>query len=74
MTKVAQTRLQQVVDRLFAELYGQPLGDWIADQRDEGVSWRTIEKELYANTGGLIDVSHPTLISWYGDTPEEGAA
>lgn len=63
---MADTKLHRMTDRLFAELYGQPLGDWVTDCRDEGMTWRRIEKELYAKTGGAIDVSHPTLIAWYG--------
>ena len=70
---MAQTKLQQVVDRLFCELYGQPLGEWIADQRDEGTPWRRVEKELYAKTDGLIDVSFPTLIAWYGAVDSDAA-
>lgn len=65
------TQLQQVVDRLFAELHGQPLADWIADRREDGMSWRRIEKELFAKAG--IDVSHITLMNWHRDDVE-GAA
>jgi hypothetical protein len=68
-----QTRMQRVVDGLFAQLYGQPLGEWIADQREAGASWRLIEKELYVKTDGVVDVSHPTLIAWYGDRDEDRA-
>ena len=68
-----QTKLQTVVDRLFAELHGQPLSDWVADMRDQGASWRFIEKELYAKTGGSIDVSHITLMAWHRDGSEDAA-
>ena len=67
---MAQTKLHQITDRLFAELYGQPLGAWVADRRGEGMTWRRIENELFAKTDGSIYVSHPTLIAWYGDTAD----
>lgn len=71
---MAQTKLHQVTERLFAELYGQPLGDWVADRREEGMTWRRVEKELFSKTEGAVDVSHPTLIAWYGDAEREPAA
>ena len=69
---MAQTKLHQITDRLFAELYGQPLGEWVSDRREAGATWRRIEKELFAKTDGAVDVSHPTLIAWYGDADRAG--
>jgi hypothetical protein len=71
---VQQTKLQQVIDRLFAELYGQPLGDWVRDLREQGTPWRRIEKELFAKTNGAVDVSHATLVTWYGDVDSKVVA
>lgn len=64
---MTRTKLRLMTERYFAELHGQPLGEWIADRREEGMTWRQVEKELYSKTDAAVDVSHPTLIAWYGD-------
>lgn len=66
------TKLQEVCSRLFAELHGYPLEDWIADQRDQGNSWRTIARNLSETTAGAIDVTFVTLQSWHRN--DEAAA
>lgn len=43
---------------------GYPLGDWIADRRDAGVSWRQIALELRDRTDGVVDLPVATLINW----------
>lgn len=55
---------------------GYPLGDWVADQRDEPdvVPWRSISYELHSRTGGVIDLPPQTLLNWYGDRDREAVA
>ena len=50
--------------RLASHLLGQPVGDWIADRRDTGRSWRLIARDLHEQTGGAVDVTHETLRAW----------
>lgn len=58
------TEYQSVVSALFTDRHGQPVEDWIADQRDAGMSWRKVARGLYELTGGLVDVTPQTLINW----------
>ena len=59
------SKLREVTERLFAEVQGYPLSDWVADRRDTGASWRQIERELRDECG--IELSNVTLMNWYGD-------
>lgn len=61
------SQLFKAVTGLFAAQHGQPLGDWVAERRSERMSWRRISDLLREESGGAIDVSHVTLIAWYGD-------
>lgn len=51
-----------------------PLGDWIADRREQGVPWRVVSAELRERTGGALDLPAQTLVNWYGDLDREPAA
>lgn len=66
------SKLREVAERLFAEVKGQPLGDWIAGQRAAGKSWRAIARDLDNEIG--VDLTDVTLINWYGDSDREPAA
>lgn len=75
--KVSERR--KLVERLYRQLTGEELPDWVAGQRDpttsEGrVSWRRIAADLYEQHD--IEVTDVTLINWYADAIEqrEGAA
>lgn len=59
---------------LFAQLQGQPLEDWIADQRDAGKSLRAIAAELSDLTDGAVEVSPQTVLNWHWSAQQEGAA
>ena len=48
----------------FKDRNGVTLEQWIQFQRDAGVPWRTIPHRLANITGGLIDVSHQTVMNW----------
>lgn len=37
----------------------------VSDLRDEGRSWESIARELWAVTAGKIDVTGQTVRSWY---------
>lgn len=55
---------RRLAEALFEDRYGQPLADWIADQKDDGHTWRVVARNLRELTGGLLDVSPQTLINW----------
>jgi hypothetical protein len=59
------TKLQETTERLFQQLAGVPLADWIADQRAAGKSWRQLERDLRLEYD--LELTNVTLISWYGD-------
>lgn len=46
--------------------HGYPLADWVADQRDNGKSWRVICIEIRDATDGHLDLPPQTLLNWYG--------
>ena len=56
---------RQLASALFAQLVGQPLEDWVADCRDEGMSWRQIAIRFE----GMTDVflTDQTFVNWFGD-------
>jgi hypothetical protein len=43
---------------------GQPLADFLADQREAGLSWKEIAKQLASLTDGVVDVSWMTVKRW----------
>lgn len=50
--------------KLAALILGQPVHEWIADRRDEGVTWRRLPGLLCEVTQGQIDVTDQTLRHW----------
>ena len=67
------TSMQRLAEQAFETKVGVPLGDYVRRSHAAGGSWRTIAREVREATGGLVDVTHVTLINWYGDG-ERGAA
>ena len=65
------TKLRDLAERLFAELAGYPLADWIADRRDQGKSWRQIERDLRDEYD--IELTNVTLLAWYGAATSDAA-
>ena len=59
---------RRIAEALFEDRHGQPLTDWIADQKDDGLTWRAVARNLRDLTGGIIDVAPQTLINWLQDT------
>lgn len=59
---------RRIAEALFEDRHGQPLTDWIADQKDDGLTWRAVARNLRTLTGGIIDVAPQTLINWLQDT------
>jgi len=53
----------QLADVLWADRYGYPLGDWVAERREQGSSWRHISEEIKARTS--VEITHATLINWF---------
>ena len=51
---------------LHTSPHGYPLGDWVADQRHAGRSWRAISNQLRDVTDDVIDLPAQTLLNWYG--------
>jgi hypothetical protein len=64
---------RRIAEALFEDRHGQPLSDWIADQKDAGLTWRAIARQLRDLTGGLLDVAPQTLINWQADHREPAA-
>jgi hypothetical protein len=56
--------LETPTQRLATLLLGQPVRDWIAEQRENGRSWRTIANDLKARTNGQVDVTHEAIRGW----------
>lgn len=64
------TVAQKLADKLFEQLVGQPLQDWIDDQRQAGQSWYAVADAFYEVTG--VRISHMTLVAW-SDAGSEAA-
>ena len=59
---------------LAGNLVGQPIGDWIAERRAAGASWRQIARDLNAATGGRIRATHETVRNWSRPATSKDAA
>ena len=54
-----------MVDRYLRDhSVGQPLADFLKDQRDSGRTWKEIADGLAETTDGVIVVSWETLRQW----------
>ncbi len=51
--------------RLADHLIRGGLDAFVAKQRGDGHSWRTISVQLYNITKGQVDVTETTLRNWY---------
>lgn len=52
--------------RRLADLHlGGKLDEFVQTRRVEGRSWRLIERDLYLETDGLVEVAFETLRNWY---------
>jgi hypothetical protein len=56
-----QTPLAQLIETKI----GRPLAEYVADARNAGKDWRTIARDIQAETG--VRVSWETLRSWCTD-------
>lgn len=50
--------------KLATLMLRRPVGEWITDARNRGLSWRAIAEQLAAETNGEITVTHETLRTW----------
>jgi hypothetical protein len=50
--------------RLATVLLEQPVGEWIAGQRDLGLSWRDVADTLAVVTHGQVVITHETARMW----------
>lgn len=66
--------IRPMVDALVTDRAGLPLADWLADQRDEGMSWTAITDKLAELTGGAVQLSWTTLLRWYRAIPVKEAS
>lgn len=48
--------------------------EFVRSRRSEGYAWRVIARDLWADTGGEVDITHETLRAWFPDDPEEAAS
>jgi len=64
---------RRIAEALFEDRYGQPLLDWVADRKDEGLTWRNVARQLSDLTGGIIDLAPQTLLNWAADHREPAA-
>lgn len=53
-----------LVYRLTSILLEQPVDEWIAERRAEGMSWRRVAFTLRDITGNEIDVAPQTIVEW----------
>ena len=50
----------------------RPAGEWINEQRAEGLSWRNVANKLFLVTKGQMHVNESTLANWHkGWTAEQ---
>jgi hypothetical protein len=59
-----------VSKRLADVLLGQPVEEWLLQERAKGLSFRKIARELYLRTDGALDVSDQTLRTWLMQSAE----
>ena len=59
--------------RLASVLLGQPVQQWLRQQRTTGRSWRLITRDLYETTNGQIDITHEAARKWANE-PEKAAS
>lgn len=57
--------IRPMVDALVTDRAGLPLADWLADQRDAGMSWPAIRDALAELTGGAVSLNWTTLLRWH---------
>lgn len=50
--------------RLAGMILGEPVADWIARQRSDGKSWRTVAADLRDRTNGQVDISYEAVRRW----------
>ena len=55
-----RTATQSLADMIL----GIPSEMWIADQREQGCSWRTIARNMADCTSGRVNVTERTLQNW----------
>jgi hypothetical protein len=60
---------RQLAYVLLERWIGQPLDLYVAAQRDQGLSWRTIARQLSDRIG--TDVSYETLRAWFAAADKE---
>lgn len=53
--------------RLADHLLDGKLDEFVRSRRAEGRAWRLIERDLWLETKGQIDVTFETLRAWYGE-------
>ena len=58
-----RTSMNQLLDVLWAERYGYPFNQWVADRRGRGAKWRQIAREVEDMTG--VEIPHTTLTRWF---------
>lgn len=66
--------LQRTTEALFLEKLGIDMPGYVARSRAAGSSWRAVAREVYEATGGTVQLTDVTLINWYGDKAQAGAA
>lgn len=61
--------------RLASAILGRPLEEWVRERRADGMSWRVMAHDLYADTDRQVSVSFETLRAWFPDeNGDEGEA
>lgn len=68
----ARTAKHKLLDSIMAERAGSDLATYVTGQRAAGQSWRKIAAAVAGITGE--DITDMTLIDWFQDKPEGGAA
>lgn len=62
-----------LAESLFRHIRDQELGSLVRSERSRGRSWRQIRDDVRSLTGGEVDLTHQTLLNWYGNTDADEA-
>jgi hypothetical protein len=63
-----------LIDVLWRRMKGYPFADWLADQRDNGNSFRAIANRLADATDGDVTIPYRTIAHWVNQLEKERAS
>lgn len=66
------TTKREMLERIYAAETGHTLPDAVDAMRDAECTWRDVADKIHSTVG--VTVSRPSLVDWYGNTAQDGAA